>query len=207
MNFANYTAFRNAVALMIDGDDSSGAIKTTTLDLIIALGENAVYEGDGAVSGLRSRDMVSPLSLTVTANAATLPADCLELSVVYFDGEPPLEALAQRDALARLDWGNGGRARFYAQDGNTVIFYPAASGTALGRYFKRPADIAGGTHATFNRYPEVFLYAALAASAPLLGEDDRLPMWKKLWADAMGRADTIERNVATAGGAMRMRTR
>lgn len=209
MNFANYADFRSAVLRMIDGDDvGSGSISTDTLDLLIALGESRVYQGEGDVAGLRSRDMEATLSAAVTSNAATLPTDCLELIRVQFSGEKPLEYRNADEVQRLLDDGGSGTPRMYAQDGNALTFYPAATGTVGGRYFQRPADIkAGGLHATFNRYPECFLFAALAEAAPFIGEDNRLPMWKQLWAGWMARAQQSERMSAASAGRLTVRAR
>ncbi len=208
MQFSNYSDFRTAVLKMIDGDDvGSGSISASTLDLLIALGESRVYHGDESVSGLRCADMEAALSLTVTANAATLPTDCLELSRVQFAGEKPLDYMSENEVLTRLDAGGGSTARHYTQQGRSLTFYPTATGTVGGRYYKRPADIAGGLHATFNRYPECFLFGALAEAAPFLGEDSRLPMWKQLWAGWMVSAQRTERLQASSGSRLTVKAR
>lgn len=207
MNFANYADFRSAVIRMIDGDDVSTSLHTDTIDLLIALGESRVYHGDDAVSGLRTRDMEAPLSLAVTGNTATLPTDCIEIKRVQFSGEPPLEYLPPDDLLTRLENGGGGQPRYYTLVGSTLTFYPAASGTVSGRYFARLFDIKTGTNALFNRYPECFLFAALAEAAPFIGEDARLPMWKALWAGWMNSASRTERLQASAGSPLTARTR
>jgi hypothetical protein len=46
MQFSTYTDFRTAVLKMIDGDDTNaGALSQSTLDLLIGMGEQAVYYG------------------------------------------------------------------------------------------------------------------------------------------------------------------
>lgn len=46
MNFTTYADFRTAVLKMIDGDDTNaGALSQSTLDLLIGMGEQAVYYG------------------------------------------------------------------------------------------------------------------------------------------------------------------
>lgn len=208
MQFANYTDFRVAVLKLIDGDDANaGALNQDTLDLLIALGESRVYQGDAAVSGLRVSDMETALSLPVTSNTVTLPANCLQLKRVWFSGEQPLEYIGEDEILRMQDIGGSGPTRRYAQQGRTLTFYPAASGTLLGRYYAKPADIASGLHATFNRYPECYLFGALAESAPFLGEDERLPMWRALWASWMETAARNERNLAQNASRLRARAR
>lgn len=207
MQFTNYTDFRAMVLRMIDGDDvASGSISTDTVDALIALGETRTYLGEEGVPGLRTRDMAAALSLPITASAATLPADCLALERVQI-GAQVLDYITEDDALRHLQYGGGGTTRFYTQQGNTLLFYPPATGTVTGRYTQRPADLKTALNATFNRYPEVFLYAALAESAPFIGEDGRIPMWKQLWGGLLKTANATEANVASSGGRLTMRAR
>lgn len=88
MQFPTYAAFRTAVLTMIDGDDANtGSLNQTTLDLLIAMGEQAVYYGTFGPQGepvpaLRCGELEAPLALTVTGNLAAMPTDCLELTCV-----------------------------------------------------------------------------------------------------------------------------
>lgn len=211
MQFANYTAFRTAVLKMIDGDDvATATFSVETLDLLIALGEQLVYVGDDERPGLRASSMQASLSGTTASNAVPLPSDCLALEVVWFDPTKPLDATSESELRDKSRWNHGGDVRQYAQAGDSLIFAPdAANGLAIGgRYFKRPADIkTGGLNATFNRYPELFLYAALAESAPFLGEDSRLPLWKKLYAGRLAGANRVERTRAYEGSRLTQKVR
>jgi hypothetical protein len=210
MQFANYPEFRLAVLKMIDGDNVGTSFSLETLDLLIALGESRVYLGTGDTSGLRASTMQATLSGTTTGNAFTLPSDCLDLEIVWFDPARPLEAVSEQEIRSKAAWNHGGDVRQYAQSGSTLIFGPdAADGSAIGgRYFQRPADIkTGGLNDTFNRYPEPYLFGALAESAPFLGEDARLPMWQTLFRNWLVSANTTERNKAYAGGRLRQKAR
>lgn len=210
MQFSNYSDFRIAVLKMIDGDDAnSGSIKQDTLDLLIALGESRVYAGDDSENGLRASTMQADLTGSVSNNAVALPSDCLALEIVWIDPEKPLEAVSERDLRDRSRWVSGGDARRFAQSGDSIIFAPEVSdGTAIGgRYYQRPTDIADGLHDTFNRYPEVYLFGALCESAPFLGEDNRMPMWKQLFKEWLQRANRTEQNRVHSGSKLVMRPR
>src|SRR5574340_1133905 len=105
MNFTTYADFRTAVLKMIDGDDTnSGALSPSTLDLLIGMGEQAVYYGSAGGRGepvppLRVGEMESPLSIAVTGNLAPLPADCLALKRVQLVGEYPMDYVAEEGVL------------------------------------------------------------------------------------------------------------
>lgn len=210
MQFSNYSEFRTAVLKMIDGDDVSTTFSIDTLDLLIALGESRVYNGVPGRSGLRASTMQQPLSGVVAGNAVALPARCLALEIVWFDPAKPLEAVTESELRDKAQWNHGGDVRQYAQSGETLIFGPdATDGAAIGgRFYERPADIkTGGLNSTFNRYPEVFLFGALAESAPFLGEDSRLPVWKTLFNEWLESANKIERERVLAGSRLTQKVR
>lgn len=210
MQFSNYTDFRTWVLKMIDGDDANtGSLAQDTLDLLIAMGESRVYQGTAQIGGLRASSMQTALTGAVAANAVPLPTDCLSLEIVWFDPEKPLEAVSESDLRDRSRWNRGGDVRQYAQSGDTLIFAPeAVNGAEIGgRYYQRPDDIADGLHATFNRYPEVYLFGALAESAPFLGDDSRLPMWEMLFGKWLMRANETERNRAYSGSRLVQKAR
>jgi len=147
--------------------------------------------------------MEAPLAITATGNLAPLPADCLELIRVQVSGEYPMDYAAEEGQLRLLKAGGGsGASRKYTQQGLNLLFFPTVTdGTTIaGRYYKKAADISSGTlNAAFNRYPDVWLYAALAESAPFIGEDGRLPLWKAQYAGRLMAALANERSRFTHG--------
>lgn len=211
MNFANYNAFRVAVQQFIENDDTAGStFSVNTLDTIIGLGEYRVYHGDGSTNGLRASSMVKPLSLTVTSNAADLPADLLELKEVYFSGKRPLEVLPLDRLRDYERSGAGGDSHFCAQDGDTLRFYPAASGTVLGSYYCVPESLESATWGdatTFARYPALFLYSALYEGAIFLGMTDVQQLWEAKYRQLAEGANHAERMRVYGGGPLRVRTR
>ena len=205
MNFASYQAFRTAVEKLIEGDDIGDTFNVSTLDLIIGLAEQRVYRD------LRSSAMLADLSVAVASNEAALPADLLELHEVYFSGEAPLEVIPL-DRLRRLQeagYTAGSTARYCAQDGDTLTFWPAASGTVLGRYYKRPTDLASVTWAdadTFARHPDLFVFASLIEAMPFLGMEVKAAGWNARYEMALRAAQHDERVRVYGSGRLRVRT-
>lgn len=212
MQFANYNAFRVGVQVMLENDDTTGnTFSVNTLDMIIGLGEARVYNGDSGTAGLRASTMLADLSATVTGNAADLPADLLELKEVRFAGGSPLEII-QLDKLRTLeaDAVGYGVTRYAAQDGDTLRFWPEASGTVIGRYYKRPEGLETVTWAnatTFARYPELFLYSALYEGAIFLGMASMVPAWEAKYRNLADGANHSERMRVYGGSPLRMRAR
>ena len=206
MQFANYNAFRVACQKLIEGDDTTGTFNLNTLDLMIGLGEARVYRD------LRATTMQKALAATVTGNAATLPADLVELNEVYFDGGQPLQVvpLDRLRVLEAIGMSNGAQTVVCAQDGDTLRFWPAASGTVLGSYYARPDPLETITWAdatTFARYPELFLYATLVEAMPLLGMEANVQLWEAKYQQALSNALHDERMRVYGGSPLRIRTR
>lgn len=210
MQFASYQAFRTAVEKLIEGDDIGSTFSTATLDLIIGLAEERVYQGDDSTKGLRASTMVTALSAAVTSNVAPLPADLLELKELYFDGEPPLEIIPL-DRLRHLvaAGSSTGDSRYAAQDGDTLIFWPEASGTVLGSYYAKPASLETVTPwadaTTFARYPQLFVFAALVESMPFLGMEAKAPGWDGRYRMALNGAQVAEAQRVYGGSPLRIR--
>jgi len=214
VNYPNYEAFRNSLFWLIEGEELTTTFSTNTLDLIVGLGEGRVYSGDNQTSGLRASSMMQPLSVAITDNAAALPADLLELKEVYFDGESPLE-IVPLDRLRRLVDAapSGGASRYAAQDGDSLRFWPEASGSVIGSYYAKPTSIVGLDDAdwqdatTFARYPELFTYACLFEGALFLGMVEKAAAWESRYRQLADGANHAERMRVYGGGPLRVRTR
>lgn len=212
MQFPDYNAFRVAVQNLIEGDDTQNTFSVNTLDLLIGLGEARVHHGDAQTAGLRASTMLADLSATVTSNAADLPADLLELKEVWFSGKPPLEIIPlDRLRALEADGATGGAdVRYCAQDGDTLRFWPIASGTVLGRYYAQPESLETVTWAdatTFARYPQLYIFAALIESAPFLGMDRRMQMWDAKFRSLADGANHSEAMRVYGGSPLKIRAR
>jgi hypothetical protein len=207
MQFANYNAFRVACQKLIEGDDTAGnTFSVNTLDLMIALAESRVYRD------LRATTMEKPLSVVVASNAAALPADLIELNEVYFSGGQPLQVITldRYRTLSAIGVPNGATTCVCAQDGDTLRFWPAATGTVLGSYYAKPDPLETITWAnatTFARYPELFLYATLVEAMPMLGMEANLQLWETKYQQALNNAAHDERMRVYGGSPLRIRAR
>jgi hypothetical protein len=204
VQFSTYAAFREAVQTLLDGDDvSQSDLSVATLDLIIGAGEIRVYRD------IRSSTQDAALSLTVTSNTATLPADFLELKGapnVATNRVPMFAPWEQIQNLIQTGARTAGHAVYYGFEGDTMIFYPVLDGASItGRYYRRFNDISTGTNALFNRHPDIFLYASLAESAPILGETSRLPIWDGKYTQLVQAANEQERRRITRGSKLQTR--
>jgi hypothetical protein len=183
--YPNYAAFRTTLQQLIDGDDiSSSSISTNILDLMVSMGEKRLYRD------VRSSTMDTTLAITTTNNSAQLPVDLLELRSVYVALGRPATYMAYEQLQGRLQLcpTTRNKTAFYSFESDNLIFYPSlADGTLIsGRYWKYFCSIVTeglSGNSFFARYPELFLYAALAESGPYIGEVARLPEWKQRYVE------------------------
>jgi hypothetical protein len=191
---------------MIDGDDiSQSDLSIPILDLLIAAGERRLYRQ------VRSSTQDTSFTLITTGNAAPLPADFLEFHGAPFLSTFPVCVYAPWEAIQNAINSNANISAdapaFYGFQSDAVIFFPPqADGTTVqGQYYKKFADISTGLNALFTRHPDLFLYAALAESAPFLGEMDRLPIWVREYENLVQLVNDEEKRRYTRGGKLQTR--
>lgn len=192
MNFDSYAAFRNGFLTLLTGDSATdGALDFGQTELLIQAGEDRVYNGDAMNQGLRAWTMLATDALPVVAGVAALPDGFIEMSAGELDGKP-------LEVVPNAYRGNGIRL---AGDGIHV------DGTSLSlTYYKRPAALSAGLHATFRRYPMLFLYGALVEGAEFLSLPKKDGLERK-FADLLRTANRQERVAMFNGGPVRIRNR
>jgi hypothetical protein len=135
---------------------------------------------------LRLRAMLTTATLDDAGEA--LPADFMAAKSVHLADWGNLE-FATAGELADFDEGYaGGAARWYGIDGDSLTISPAQTGggTVTLRYYARiPAlsDSNTSNHVLVAS-PALYLYGALAQSAPYLLDDARLQTWGMLYTQA-----------------------
>lgn len=190
---------------MLDGDDiSTSDLSVDVLDLIIGAGEQRIYRD------LRSSTQDTALSLTITSNVATLPSDFIELRGAPYVSTFGVAVYAPWEAVQnqiQLGADTANAPVFYTFQGDTMIFYPAlATGVSItGRYYKRFADISTALNALFTRHADIFLYASLAESGPVLGEMTRTPIWEQKYVSLVQAGNEQERRRVTRGSKLQTR--
>lgn len=212
MQFTDYNAFRVSLQWLIEGDELTDTFSVNTLDLIVGLAEGRVYHGDRQTPGLRASSMLKPLSVAVSGNSAALPSDLLELKEIRFAGEAPLELIPLDRLRTLVEAGSTFSTTAYAaQDGDSLVFWPEASGTLTGSYYARPTSIVTvspwADATTFARYPELFTYACLFEAALFLGMESKMPIWEARYRQLADGANHSERMRTHNGSILRTRAR
>jgi hypothetical protein len=200
----SYAQVREKVRLLIEGDDIGSTFSTDTLDLIISMAEGRVYRN------LRADTMyVASAALNATSNVLAIPAGLMELDRIVVGGKD-VELTDMWRVQQLIDGGSSQSDTLYAaQRGPELLFYPSISNSTsiYLYYYGKPTALALGENTTYLRYPELFLYAAVAEASPYLGEDSRAPMWEAKYAQALQDANANERWRAYGGTSLRIRNR
>lgn len=190
---------------LIDGEDVSvSTISPGTLTQMVYMAELRIYRD------LRCRHNEKDWGITTTANTVALPADFTYSSLVTF-GKEPLEPKPEKFLLSYLNQQQGGGPPLYfCEAGGYLKFAPlVADGTTLqGRYFYKLPQLTPSSlpsNALFAAAEDLFVYGALAESAPFFGQDARIPLWESKFASVLNHLNSMRKTTAYSAGLIRVR--
>ena len=149
---------------------------------------------------LRTDSQVARTYATFDDNCALMPPDWLETLYIRLKGGRPFDYVSNREILGSgggldpptviNDPGNGmpypwpGRKQLYTLIGRTLFVWPPIDPDDLTQievaYFRKLVPLGDAKDVVFDRYPSIYRHCALAAGAPYLIEDERLPTWMAL---------------------------
>jgi hypothetical protein len=65
-----------------------------------------------------------------------------------------------------------------------LVFPVTPSGAVELWYYKKLDALSSALNSLYTANPDLYLYAALAASAPYMQDDKRIPVWERLYMQA-----------------------
>jgi len=148
---------------------------------------------------IRMREMFTRASLTVNARNVNLPTGFLEAINFRLLTDPVtrLEEVSLPEMTAIRQEVNGRPAYFSIASDIEFDVVPDASYSGEITYYQAltPLSDSDPSNVLLTTYPDAYLYAALAASAPYQMADERLAVWEALYRDAR---DMINRQAAAS---------
>ena len=148
---------------------------------------------------IRMREMFTRASLTVNARNVSLPSGFLEAINLRLLTDPVtrLEEVSLPEMTAIRQEVNGRPAYFSIASDIEFDVVPDASYSGEITYYEALTALSDGnpSNVLLTTYPDAYLYAALAASAPYQMADERLAVWEALYRDAR---DTINRQASAS---------
>jgi len=197
LSIASYSDLQSAISNWLHRSDLS----SYTADFI-SLGESRI--------NARLRVQAMETSTTVAATSAALPSDYVELKDAYVSSTTPYYHLERKSAewiyLHYPDRGSTGIPKFIARQGSNFIFGPAPDSayTVTLVYYKHLAALSGATNTVFTAYPGLYLFAALAETAPFLKDDKRVVLWESKFEQLLKQVQTEDDAEDYSGSLLRM---
>lgn len=124
------------------------------------------------------------VATTLTGDGAALPADFGSMiSIGTADGNR-LSPMSNAEYAAILP--SPGTSRYYTIREGKVYYVPGSANTTI--VYRRsipPLSTSNTTNWLLDRAPDVYLYGSLVQAEAFLAEDDRLPLWKGAFDEAL----------------------
>lgn len=197
MSIASYSDLQTAISSWLHRSDLS----SYTSDFITL--------GEGRINS-RLRVQAMETSTTVAATSAALPSDYIELKDAYISSTSPYYHLERKSAewiyLKYPDRSSTGIPKFIAREASSFIFGPAPDSAYSIKlvYYKHFAALSGATNTIFTSYPGLYLFAALAESAPFLKDDKRVVLWEAKFEELLKQVQQEDDTEDFSGSLLRM---
>ena len=177
MAITTYSELKTAIADWLNRDDL-----TSTIPHFIALAEAQMNRT------IRHRKMVTRSTATLDTPYFAVPADWQENIRFLLNTNPvtPLLYVTPEQLIEdQQKYSAAGQPLFYTMVGQQFEVLPSPDGSysaELLYYAKIPSlSDSATTNWLLTESPDIYLYGALAQSAPYLKEDERLQVWAALY--------------------------
>lgn len=186
MSLADYDGLKAAIADHLDDDGLSSQIEDF-IDLAEARHKREI----------RIREMLTREALTVDARYVDLPTGYLEAKNIRLLTTPVTVLLYRNEhELNRVRSESTGKPTSYTIHSQIEFdITPDSSYSGEIIFYKSLTALSDSNTSNdlLTRAPDVYLYAALLASAPFLLNDERIQVWGSLYKDAKDSLNTVDR--------------
>lgn len=198
MSITDYAGLKLAVANRLRRSDTASYI-----DDWITLAEADIYRH------LRTLDMETTLSGTISSGVVALPTSYLELKFAYINATPVTRLRRKTAAWIYENYPTrtaDGKPAFIAREGTNFIFgpYPDSSYTVTGVYYKNLGAVSSSAHALFLANPDVYLFGSLTMAVRDLKDDAGVARWTPLYKQALVDAQVASDREGYSGGGLEM---
>jgi hypothetical protein len=204
MSFSSYSNFRTAVATWLGRADDATHFSTANIDDMVTLAESEIYRR------LRVREMEASADMTVDAQSVALPTGFLSLRRIILNTatKDPVKFVPPEVFWEVWASATSGQPEVFTIEGENMLFGPApdSSYTAKILYWKSPTSITGGTlNSLFTKNPDLFFFATLAQALYFAKDDERIPMMRAAFENALAAIRAQDRKDRTPGQVLVMR--
>jgi hypothetical protein len=154
--------------------------------------------------------METTVASTIAAGVIAVPSGYIEMKEFYISSTTPYMSLQRKTVNWIYDQypvrASQGKPQFFAREGSNFIFGPYADTTytlTLLYYARLPA-LSSAVSTLFTNYPGLYLFAALAETAPFLKDDKRVPLWEAKYQALKQRAQDEDDDEDHSGSVMQV---
>tara|TARA_R100001509_G_scaffold139698_1_gene94201 strand:+ start:901 stop:1530 length:630 start_codon:yes stop_codon:yes gene_type:complete len=165
---------------------------------------------------LRVREMVNTDTSTTTVagtQSYSLPTGYLEATTVIFQSDPycTLRFISNSDFYNKYNASQSrGKPTYFTIVGSNILLgvAPNSSTTLQINYYKSLTALSdsNASNDILTNYPELYLYGALAESAPFIMQDERINTWGNLYKEALKNANETSSRGSTTSSPLQMST-
>lgn len=188
MAIDTFTNLKSTIATYLNRDDL-----TANIPDFISLTEKRLNRE------LRVREMVNTDTSITTVSGTqdyTLPTGFIEAITVVFQSDPfvTLPFISNHDFYRKYNTSvTTGIPSFFTIVGNKIKLgvAPDQAATLQIDFYKEVTTLSDSvaTNDILTKFPELYLYGALAESSPFLMQDERLNTWASLYKEAVNKAN------------------
>ena len=165
---------------------------------------------------LRVREMVNTDTSTTTVagtQSYSLPTGYLEATTIIFQSDPycTLRFISNSDFYNKYNASQSrGKPTYFTIVGTNILLgvAPNSATTLQINYYKSLTALSdsNASNDILTNYPELYLYGALAESAPFIMQDERINTWGNLYKEALKNANETSSRGSTTSSPLQMST-
>jgi len=202
MSLSTYSDLQTSIANWLNRSDLTGNIPD-----FITLAEARIARD------LRLRSQVTTATITTTGGiqSAALPDGWLEFENVTVVSSPDIQLTYVNIQYLDSKFPNNdytGVPRVYSIEGQSILFGPVPDGvySVSTLYYKRLDPLSTTpTNWLLTNHPGIYLWAALAESAPFLNDDQRALTWETKYQGEKNALQMADTSGQFSGSALRVR--
>lgn len=196
MAFSNYTELQAEIVSLTNrtGDTEFALLVPGFITQV----EAALNNGTESTGALRTREMETSASISVTSGVGALPADYLQFIKIVGANDDVLEPTTT--SWAEREYGTvSGTPNSFAIEGLNIKTYPLSTETISMQYYKGVPPLASNaTNWLLTKYPNVYLYGALMFAELAQENDQRAATYSQVFQQTVGglsRSDRLSKYV------------
>jgi len=165
---------------------------------------------------LRTREMLTRSTASVSSQYISLPTDFLEMSNIEITSTSPPKRLVyisqdRSDDYREQNNDKVGKPNYWTIEGDAIQLLPTpdATYTVQLNYFQTIPALSGLADSANNwllsAHPDVYLFATLMQASPYLMDQEKTQIWDGLLARSMQELQMADEKSVHAGGTLNMR--